>query len=143
MDVQQSLSGAMLVVFLGVAGCSSSSSPPAPPPGGDTCASDDAVAGCVNGTSGYSCNAGANPPDEGDPTLVCSEPTPSGDLDLYCCYTNTVVAASATCSEDFTVPCPDPDEYGFSCTGDDSPSDDYSNLNCSAPVGNTYCCTFM
>jgi hypothetical protein len=138
------LSSAMLVCFIGAAGCSSSSSPP-PPAAQDTCTPDSTVAGCVSGTSGYSCGAGANAPDVGDPTLICSEPTPSGDLDLYCCYMNTDTAGVGTCSEDFTVPCPNPDEYGFSCSGSDSPMDDFSNLTCSTPVGSdptTYCCTY-
>jgi len=111
-----------------------------------SCSFDPSVAGCPGGTVGYSCAGGASPPDASDPSLVCSDPTISGPDDLYCCYTNTTVVAASTCSQDFSVAgCP-PDSYGFSCTGADTPDQDYSNLNCSSGTpGNgatLFCCTY-
>ena len=112
-----------------------------------TCSFDASVPGCVAGTVGYSCAGGAPPPDAADPSLVCSVPTISGPDDLYCCYTTTLVATTTpTCTQDFTVAgCP-PGSYGFSCTGADTPEQDYSNLTCSAPTptagADLYCCTY-
>ena len=110
-----------------------------------SCSFDPSVGGCAGGTVGYSCAGGASPPDASDPTLVCSEPTISGPDDLYCCYTNTTVVASSTCMQDFSVVGCAPDSYGFSCTGTDTPDQDYSNLTCSAGTGGgptLFCCTF-
>jgi hypothetical protein len=59
----------------------------------------------------------------------------------YCCYQNTVSPpAGATCEPDSSVQGCEPDgngvpSYGFSCTGPDAPTADYSNLaQCSAPT---------
>lgn len=113
------------------------------------CGYDSSVS-CSGGAIGYSCPSGDSAPDTTDPTLVCSEPTVASDgNDEYCCYTNTVTIASGTtitCTQDPTVTCPDPSSYGFSCTGSDTPDQDFgSNLNCSTPTvtstgTSTYCC---
>ena len=116
-----------------------------------TCSYDAAVTGCVTGAYGYSCAVGENPPDAADSTLVCSEPTTQNGQDEYCCYTNaTTPAATATCQQDMTVTCTTTDSYGFSCTGSDLPTADFSGLNCSdgvadATVSTTtdFCCTYQ
>jgi hypothetical protein len=111
---------------------------------------------CGASADGYSCAAGDDPPDSVDDSLVCSEPTPAGGADLYCCYQPTV-APGSTCQPDSSVQGCEPDatgapSYGFSCTGADSPMADYSNLQCSDPTdgedaaGNAaslYCCTYQ
>jgi hypothetical protein len=112
-----------------------------------TCSYDASVPGCVTGAVGYSCAVGATPPDGNDPSLVCSVPTTSNNVDLYCCYTNTITVVG-TCAQDPTVHGCVPGSYGFSCTGSDAPTDDYSGLNCSTPTpdpsgANLYCCTYQ
>jgi hypothetical protein len=114
---------------------------------GNSCTYDPSVP-CSHG-AGYSCNAGDSPPDSADPSLLCSVPTASGGLDLYCCYAYTVVVSTGSCTEDPAVGtgC-QAGSYGFSCTGADSPAADFSNLVCSAGVvdsaGDTiYCCTYQ
>jgi hypothetical protein len=116
-----------------------------------SCGYDSSVS-CSGSAVGYSCASGDAPPDQTDSTLVCSEPTVVGGTDEYCCYTNTiVVSSSSTCQEDGTVSCQG-DSYGFSCTGPDTPDQDYSNLNCSSPTsgpdasGNPaslFCCAYQ
>ncbi len=117
-----------------------------------TCTYDSSVSGCVTAATGYSCATGANPPDTSDPSLVCSVPTTSNNVDLYCCYTNTVTATNSTCTQDSTVAGCQPDSagnpsYGFSCTGSDTPDVDYSNIACSTGTPGTgatlYCCTYQ
>jgi hypothetical protein len=118
-----------------------------------TCSYDPSITTCVTGAVGYSCATGANPPDAADPSLVCSVPVNHG-ADLYCCYTSTIVYPSgATCKQDPTIGGCAPDgagnpSYGFSCSGSDAPTDDYSGLNCSAPTqdpagNNLYCCSYI
>jgi hypothetical protein len=110
-----------------------------------TCSYDASVPGCVTGAVGYSCAVGATPPDGNDPSLVCSVPTTSNNVDLYCCYTNTITTAG-TCAQDPTVQGCVPGSYGFSCTGTDTPDMDYSGITCSTPTpgpgANLYCCTY-
>jgi hypothetical protein len=146
--------------------CSGSAAPSSsgqvcnPDGGGDfccyptTCGIDPGV-DCGSAT-GYSCAAGDDPPDQTDFSLVCSVPTASGSEDLYCCYENTDTN-TGTCSSDSSVQGCQPDSsgvpsYGFSCTGPDTPTSDYSSLDqCSDPTegvdgaGNAallFCCTF-
>jgi hypothetical protein len=112
-----------------------------------SCNYDASVAGCASGTVGYSCATNAQPPDQADPTLVCSVPTTSNNVDLYCCYSNTTPPPSgATCTQDPTVTGCTADSYGFSCTGTDTPDADFSNLTCSTPTPGSgamlYCCTY-
>jgi hypothetical protein len=92
---------------------------------------------CTTDAYGYSCATGAAPPDQNDPSLVCSDPTTANNIDEYCCYTNATTAPSgATCVQDQSVSgCEDNDagtpSYGFSCTGSDVPSADFSGITCS------------
>ncbi len=109
------------------------------------CAYDSTIS-CVTGAAGYSCAIGSSPPDSADATLVCSAPTLTSADDEYCCYTNTITPpAGATCAQDPTVAgCAYP-SYGFSCSGTDAPTDDFSGITCSAGVGSaptTYCCVY-
>lgn len=50
-----------------------------------TCAPDPTVQGCIPSSIGFSCTGG-DTPDQGDPSLVCSQGVPgnAGSL-LYCC----------------------------------------------------------
>jgi hypothetical protein len=117
---------------------------------GDFCCSTsacnyDATVTCTAG-AGYSCATGANPPDQADPTLVCSTPTTANSVDQYCCYTNTLTPPTgATCGQDQSVQGCDPGSYGFSCSGTDTPDQDFSNLTCSTGTGSgptLFCCTY-
>lgn len=123
-----------------------------------SCNYDPNVTGCESGTQGYSCATGSPSPDSADPTLVCSVPTTSGNLDTYCCFTNTVTAPSgATCEQDPTVSGCQPDSagnpsYGFSCTGTDTPDMDFSGITCSSgtagmdaqnAAATLFCCTYQ
>jgi hypothetical protein len=119
-----------------------------------SCSYDATITTCVTGAVGYSCAAGAAAPDQNDPTLVCSVPTSTG-ADTYCCYTSTTTyPTSATCKQDPTITGCMPDgagnpAYGFSCSGSDAPTDDWSGLNCSAPTmdpstgANDFCCSYQ
>jgi hypothetical protein len=117
-----------------------------------TCSYDPNVSTCVTGAIGYSCTVGAQPPDQADPSLVCSVPATQNNIDLYCCYTNTITPpATATCQQDPSIPGCQPDaagnpSYGFSCTGTDTPDMDFSGITCSTPTtgngANLYCCTY-
>jgi len=134
---------ALLGALASAGGCTASASTSS---SDNSCGQDDSVS-CAGGAQGYSCNAGDPPPDASDSSLVCSEPTTVGSADTYCCYTNTVTGVSGpTCTQDDSVSCPDPSSYGFSCTGSDTPDEDFgSNLNCSMPTtasdgAQTYCC---
>lgn len=114
-----------------------------------TCQPDPAVTDCAAGTWGYSCASGDPSPDATTSTLVCSIPTKVGFVDEYCCFDNTITPpADATCQKDWTLAC-EPDSagnpsYGFTCTGTDTPDQDFSNItNCSAATGDgTFCCTY-
>ncbi len=137
---------ALLSLLVGAIGCTASASVSS----SNSCGPDSSVS-CSGSATGYSCNAGDPPPDANDSSLVCSEPTSAGDLDTYCCYSYTV-ASGSTCEQDDTVSsgC-QPGSYGFSCTGSDTPDQDFgSNLNCSGATAGTdaqgasaslYCCT--
>lgn len=117
-----------------------------------SCSYDGTVTGgCESGAYGYSCT-GSAAPDQADTTLICSEPNSSNQ---YCCFTQAFASGvtTTTCAQDQTVTgCTEDgagqEAFGFSCTGSDTPGDDFSNLNCSAGVpdtasGNTdYCCSY-
>jgi hypothetical protein len=147
-----------LVGTLAACTASASASTTPPPPSSGGCATDSSVTGCVSGSVGYSCPSGSSPPDQSDPTLVCSVPTSTNGSDDYCCYTNTITPPSgATCAQDPSVAGCQPDSagnpsYGFSCTGSDTPDMDFSNITCSMGTsgmdsgGNAatlFCCTYQ
>ena len=109
----------------------------------------DANVSC-GGATGYSCATGAAPPDSQDATLVCSTATNANGVDTYCCYTDTNTA-SGTCTDDPSIVGCQPNSegtpsYGFSCTGTDTPDQDFSNITCSTPTDGTsatnYCCVY-
>jgi hypothetical protein len=113
--------------------------------GGSTCAADPSVTGCL-GSDGYSCASGDAAPDSTDATLTCSDPTPDGSgNDLYCCFTSPDFAPG-TCSPDpsLDAACPDPESFGYSCAGSDTPEQTDGSLSCSPDQGNgDFCCTTM
>ena len=89
----------------------------------------------------FSCSGTANPRDA-DPTLRCGPPNPaSGDLTVFCCSVRDP-AIPVTCAPDSTVPCSP--TMGYSCTGNEAPSDDDPSLVCGTPTAyqgkNLYCC---
>jgi hypothetical protein len=113
--------------------------PPNGPP--STCNVDSAVEGCLGGSVGYTCMG--DRPDDGDVSLVCSDGVAAAaGLTAYCCapfgtYWND-------CNVDTSIAgCVD-NSYGFSCTGEESPSEADASLVCSAgtPSGSDtlYCC---
>jgi hypothetical protein len=112
---------------------------------GSSCAYDATLA-CETGAAGYTCS-GTSTPNSVDSSLVCSEPN---SANAYCCFTTNEATAS-TCTQDQTVTgcqanAQGEQSYGFSCTGADTPDQDYSGITCSTPTagtGNTlYCCVY-
>ncbi len=106
--------------------------------GGGGCQQDPSVAGCVDGSVGYSCDAGTTPDSS---SLSCSDPVASGSQDTFCCIDFT----SSSCQADPSVTGCQGDAYGFSCTGSDTPDQSDSSLVCSygepGAGGDTiYCC---
>jgi hypothetical protein len=99
-----------------------------------TCSSPDEL--------GVSCPPGTSPD---DPTIVCSDPTPTGGMDTFCCV-DFSTSADPNCTPDPTVTCPDPTSFGFSCTiGADTPDVGDPTLVCSdssaTATADVYCCT--
>jgi len=111
-----------------------------PPTSGDIpsgCSADSTLT-CDVDALGISCPSGTSPD---DPTLICSDPSPSADgtTDGFCCL--TWVTSGTTCSPDATVTGCDYPSYGFSCTGSDTPDTEDASLTCSADQGTgTFCC---
>lgn len=112
------------------------------------CHYDNSVTARCGSATGYSCTGGQTPY-SADPNLVCSEgATGRGGETEYCCYTQTSAApATSTCTQDATVTGCQLPSYGFSCTGSDTPDEDYSNLTCSTPTSGSgatlYCCQYQ
>jgi hypothetical protein len=126
------------LVFLALAGCTASASvSPSSPPSG--CNTDSSVQ-CSQGT-GWSCAAGDNPQQESS-GLSCSDPTPDGSNDDFCCFDWTY---GSTCTPDdgLTSVC-QPGSYGYRCQAGDDPSSLDSSLNCSSPTpdgsDDDFCC---
>jgi hypothetical protein len=100
---------------------------------------DDATLSCSPDAIGISCPAGTAPD---DPTLECSDPTPAGSSDGYCCIT---WVSGGDCAPDGTVTgCAYP-SYGFSCTSGAAPPDAAdASITCSTPTpasgADLYCC---
>jgi hypothetical protein len=68
-----------------------------------------------------------------------------GVLAVGACTVNSTTNSSGnTCNTDSSVSCPSGDT-GYSCSGSDTPSQDFSNIACGAGVaggaGTAYCCT--
>ncbi|HVV49636.1 MAG TPA: hypothetical protein VHO06_08255 [Polyangia bacterium] len=132
------------------------------PPG---CAENDAL-GCAAGLVGWNCPtspAGLVPKgqDLADNKsradqyyLVCSVPTlsPSGKVNNFCCYPPAAVPPGGACVEDNSVPGCAPGRFGFSCYGEETPSDDFPPMNCPDPgvpgtssagyPASLYCCDY-
>jgi hypothetical protein len=101
---------------------------------------------------GYACTGG-KPPDDGNPTLVCTRGTPGmQSLEagaagahtpvLYCCI--PYGTKYSLCDVDRSAPGCGDQAYGFSCTGQLSPAQADPFLSCSDPVTRNgakhYCC---
>jgi hypothetical protein len=107
----------------------------------DSCSPDSTVAGCVQGSSGYSCT-GAATPEQSSPSLNCSTGVANAGSTLYCC----IVGTGTSCAPDTTVANCAGGSQGYSCTGSDTPPESDSALSCGAGIpgnaGSTlYCCT--
>ncbi len=109
--------------------------------GGGGCQQDSSVTGCVDGSTGYSCDSGTTPDSS---SLSCSDGVASGSQDTFCCI-DFISSSSSTCQADDSVTGCQGDAYGFSCAGTDAPDQSDSSLVCSYGVpgsnGDTnYCC---
>ena len=110
------------------------------------CTPDDNItAACAEGY-GFSCAAGDNP-DTGDGSLVCSDPTPDGSNDDFCCtYTGSSSSSGGGgggCGADSSLSC-DAGTVGVSCTGGSVPDPSADGI-CSDPSPQSdgsdgYCC---
>lgn len=114
----------------------SGSPSPAPPTG---CSADGSVQ-CAQGV-GWSCTAGDDPEAESS-GLSCSDPTPDGPNDDFCCFEWTY---GSTCTPDdaLTSVC-QPGSFGYRCQAGDNPNSLDSSLNCSSPTpdgpDDDFCC---
>jgi hypothetical protein len=112
---------------------------------------------CTDSTVPTEAELGSNQSRADFTLLLCSVPavttTSTATLSKYCCYTPTDTRVGASCVQDTTVPgCPS-GNFGFACTGADTPTDDYPRMTCSGggtPGRSTqgyaatlYCCTFQ
>ena len=127
------------VAALGLLGCTAStggSPPPAPPAG----CGEDSTVHCSEGV-GWSCSAGDDPERE-QSGLSCSDPTPDGSNDDFCCFEWTY-GSSCTPDDGLTSVC-QPGSYGYRCSAGDDPSSLDSSLNCSTPTpdgsDDDFCC---
>jgi hypothetical protein len=128
----------------------------------------DGTTSCAAGLVGWQCPLQVpNPPipkgqDLGDNKsradqyyLLCSigTPAPSGKTEYYCCYPPTQTPPGSSCVEDLNIPnCNPLTQFGFACTGPDTPADDFPPINCksSGYAGTSmqgypatlYCCDF-
>jgi hypothetical protein len=108
----------------------------------DTCTLDPAVDCATVGGDGYTCSGSDSPSD--DFGIDCSElpgTNPGGSIS-YCC-----VGGINTCAADGAVNCQGQGD-GYTCSGNDTPEDDFSGVQCGAPVTTSlgsasYCCTTM
>jgi hypothetical protein len=129
-----------IVTIVGAIGCTTTAT--VGPPADTSCQADSAVS-CPGGGDGYSCGAGISPDGAG---LDCSDPTPDGSLDDFCCV---AFVSTNSCGQDPNEQdCTTPDTYEFRCTTPtDSPDATDSSLTCSSPTtdpntgDSLYCCT--
>jgi hypothetical protein len=111
------------------------------------CSPDSTVDCSGSGAEGYSCGAGDNP--ENYDNLVCSDPTPNGSEDDFCCFPGGSAFSQTTCYPDdsLTSFCQD-GSYGFQCDSGDDPTSYDATLTCSDNqpdpdgVHDDYCCTY-
>lgn len=127
---------ASLATLVLVGGCSTSAGL-SPPPG---CSADSSVS-CAQG-DGWSCDAGDNPEAE-QSGLSCSDPTPDGPNDDFCCFDWSYGTSSCTPDDDLTGSC-QAGSYGYQCNAGDDPSTLDSSLSCSSPTADgsqdDFCC---
>lgn len=125
-----------------------------------SCTKDTNVV-CPLGTTGFECS-GSGLPNEGqlgvdesrsDAPLLCSLPSSARvGVTSYCCFTPTQPPVGATCFQDQAVEGCLSGAFGFSCTGTDTPEEDYPRVQCTASPTHgvdprnapalLYCCTF-
>jgi hypothetical protein len=124
-----------VVVAALVVGCSASAGIGGPPPG---CGTDSTVS-CAQG-EGWSCAAGDNPEAE-QSGLSCSDPTPDGSSDDFCCFSWGYGDSSCTPDDELTCA---PGSYGYRCNSDDTPDSLDPSLNCSSATTDgtqqDFCC---
>jgi hypothetical protein len=115
---------------------------------GSACAYDSSLS-CETGAVGYNCTGSADP-NSVDSSLICSEPNANNS---YCCFTQAYASGvtTSTCTQDQTVQGCVPNaagqtSYGFSCTGSDTPDQDFSSITCSTGTAGTgatlFCCVY-
>jgi hypothetical protein len=133
------------------------------PPG---CTEFDGL-GCAAGLIGWNCpttpagivpkgqDLAANKSRADQYYLVCSVPTlsPSGKVNNFCCYPPAAVPPGGACVQDTTVPGCASGRFGFSCYGEETPSDDFPPMNCPDPgvpgtsaagfPATLYCCDYQ
>jgi hypothetical protein len=111
-----------------------------------SCKLNSTVGGCQSRYA-VSCPPNNDPAQVSQPgfSLACTSFTGGMDAaSLSCCAVSLV---DASCAVDPTVPCPPATGYtvsGYSCTGTDTPSQDFAGVHCGNPAGTagntTYCC---
>ena len=118
------------------------------------CGEQDGLAGCVPGLVGWQCpitgtqhtlpkgqDLMANKSRADQYYLLCSIPqvAPSGKVDTFCCYPPAAVPPGGSCLEDVYVSnCNPLTQFGFACTGTDTPADDYPPIVCPEPRHTRY-----
>ena len=133
------------------------------------CGEQDGLAGCSPGLVGWQCpikgalhtlpkgqDLMSNKSRADQYYLLCSIPkvAPSGSVDTFCCYPPAQIPPGGSCTEDVYVSnCNPLTQFGFACTGIDTPADDYPPIVCpSAGTPGTsmegypatlYCCNFV
>jgi hypothetical protein len=124
-----------------VAGCTASASVGAEGSGPPAGCNVDSSISCSEG-AGWSCAAGDNPEAE-QSGLSCSDPTPDGPNDDFCCFDWTYGDSSCTPDDGLTSVC-QPGSYGYQCAAGDDPTTLDSSLNCSSPTpdgaSDDFCC---
>jgi hypothetical protein len=109
-----------------------------------SCAPDETVAGCSDGSYGFSCTS-TDTPTDGNSSLTCSDSTAGPDgASLYCCVGFT--PGTSSCMPDSSVVGCMGSSFGFSCTSTDTPDQTQASLTCSDPTPGPndemlYCCT--
>ena len=90
----------------------------------------DTLAGCSDGSTGYSCTLG-DLPSFNDPSLACSAAVagPNGD-ELYCCLGFS--GSTGSCAPDSNVSGCSSGSYGYSCSSTDTPDQSQTSLTCSS-----------
>jgi hypothetical protein len=133
------------------------------------CGEQDGLAGCVPGLVGWQCpitgtqhtlpkgqDLMSNKSRADQYYLLCSIPqvAPSGKVDTFCCYPPASVPPGGSCLEDVYVSnCNPLTQFGFACTGPETPEADYPPIVCPNPgtrgtsmegyPATLFCCNFV